>query len=173
MTCKGDPRGFSRNSHEHALTLRCDIKKLQKGPGQTSPQVSPPLPQGEFGSDMSSSWSSNGAGLSDFTYLSWFVHLTDESPLCRAQIQSQALTREWKPFGLGTKLPVRRTLVFASSSGSFWHFAICKHYQRAFHTCLETEVRASSWQVESNTLCHKDFQSKSIQLCYIKSTLHP
>lgn len=66
-----------------------------------------------------------------------------------------------------------RTLVFASSPGSFWHFAICKHYQRAFHTCLGTEVRASSWQVESNTLCHKDFQSKSIQLCYIKSTLHP
>lgn len=64
-----------------------------------------------------------------------------------------------------------RTLVFASSPGSFWHFAICKHYQRAFHTCLETEVRASSWQVESNTLCHNDFQSKSIQLCYIKSTL--
>lgn len=62
-----------------------------------------------------SSNSAGLAGLSDFTYLSWFVHLTGMSPLRKAQIQSQALTREWKPFGLGTKLPVRRTWLQYSS----------------------------------------------------------
>lgn len=57
-------------SKKQPLTLRHDVKKLQKGSGQTSPQVPPPLPQGEFGSDMISSWSSNGAGPSDCTHLS-------------------------------------------------------------------------------------------------------
>lgn len=174
-TCKGDSWGFSRNSHEQCTDTKIWCLKTTEGLWSNIPTGPSSLTPGWI-----QQWHDQ------LLVLQWCRSVRFHIPSMICAFDRRVTSLQGSDTISGTDKGMKtiwlryqiashenRTLVFASSPGSFWHFAICKHYQRAFHTCLGTEVRASSWQVESNTLCHKDFQSKSLQLCYIKSTLHP